>query len=1209
MHSDLIQIAEDSVKGGFFLVLGTLTSTVVAAVSAIIVARLLGPELYGQYALSIVIPQLLFLFAGFGISQGVIKFAASYRAEGKIGKAARIVKYATLARTISGLAFFLFNFAFADLLAGFLLSRPDLGFYVRISSLTIFFQVLSTSATSAFLGLDIVQYSAFTSIIERTSKAIMSVLLVVMGFSVVGALLGHVAGWIVASVFAISTLLIVVRKFTNDDEDSIGLIETAKTLTSYGMPLYWSGIIGGLIPSLQSIILAMFVANIDIGNLKAANNFMALVAIVSVPIATILFPAFSKLNRANTSKIRTFFKFANKYTTLLVIPIATALIIFSREIVQIVYGSTYETAALFLSFSSLLYFLVGFGSLSLSSLFNGLGETRTTLTTTVITLVVLLGLSPILTSTFGVLGLLYALLSASVAGLVYGIHAARSKFRIVFDIKAILKIYAVGLISTIPPLALLQISPLPILVNVIVGGLLYLFIYLSAIPVARAVNRSELERAYEIAEKSKLLSLFIKPLVRYEQAILNLLESTKNQPRFRILNRESAILVAKTVTIVFATIAVFRQDLALLFSDALQSETSSHILVIPFIFLYLVYRKRKMLGASASLQNTSSSKEAKHLSTIIGVLLSIIAIMIYWYGSYAFNPLEYHIFALPIFVAGLTLILFNPQTLRQLIFPIAILYFLTPPPSQLLSNIGATLSIISSEASNILVNLLGVPSTLTSEYGNPTLTIIRPDGAIATFMVDIACSGIYSLIGFLIFGVFIAYIIRDKLWKKIAIFIIGFPLIYLLNILRISTTVLIGYHYGQELALQIFHLLGGWILIFLGTLILLTVSDKILKTRMFVRPQPKCEVPRLQQSANHDFCLNCGRILKAKQPKLSKADIAKITAIGLSVILLFMIQTPVFALADAPPIIVVNTPSGQQYSTGIFPEVPQYNLDFYYRDTVFEERANIDMALVYLYSSRNSSELIWATMEIASSLSRLHTWEKCLITWPITHGYQPKVTQIDLQDVQILNNPPIVGRHFVFKYTSTNQTQAVLYWYETMRFEVNSTSQEKHVKISLIAYPKMSDDLSSLQSQLEAIAMNVADYWQPIRTWSQVSLLLSQNGNQLAAVTSLILFSVIIFGALHWRRENKNNLRTYEKLSISKRQLIDAIHQTGEKNLPTLKNIGVTYRKVAGQRIKEATLLQEITEMEKVGILERIIVNKIDEPTVSWRTRIAFQKK
>jgi exosortase/archaeosortase family protein len=48
--------------------------------------------------------------------------------------------------------------------------------------------------------------------------------------------------------------------------------------------------------------------------------------------------------------------------------------------------------------------------------------------------------------------------------------------------------------------------------------------------------------------------------------------------------------------------------------------------------------------------------------------------------------------------------------------------------------------------------------------------------------VDIACSGIYSLIGFVVFSAFIAYIIRESPKKKLATLLMGIPLIVALNI-------------------------------------------------------------------------------------------------------------------------------------------------------------------------------------------------------------------------------------------------------------------------------------------------------------------------------------------------------------------------------------------------------------------------------------------
>ena len=49
MSEKLTDIAENSVRGGFFLFAGNALSTIILAVGSILIARLLGPEDYGLY--------------------------------------------------------------------------------------------------------------------------------------------------------------------------------------------------------------------------------------------------------------------------------------------------------------------------------------------------------------------------------------------------------------------------------------------------------------------------------------------------------------------------------------------------------------------------------------------------------------------------------------------------------------------------------------------------------------------------------------------------------------------------------------------------------------------------------------------------------------------------------------------------------------------------------------------------------------------------------------------------------------------------------------------------------------------------------------------------------------------------------------------------------------------------------------------------------
>lgn len=678
------------------------------------------------------------------------------------------------------------------------------------------------------------------------------------------------------------------------------------------------------------------------------------------------------------------------------------------------------------------------------------------------------------------------------------------------------------------------------------------------------------------------------------------------KPSFNIFSKDNSSLILKTATILAAVLAIFHQDLTMMVNNALHSESMSYMIAIPFIFSYIIYRKRKMLRAVISIEKQDNPRQLKHLPTIAGILLSTAAILLYWHGSYTFTPLEYHLLALPIFTTGLTLVLFNPQTLRQLAFPLAFLAFLTPPPSEILYGLGSTLSMVSSEGSYALINSLGIPSTLTNEYGNPVIQITRASGTTISFAVDIACSGIYSLIGFLIFAVFVAYIIRDKQWKKLILLLIGFALIYILNIARIATILLIGYHYGEELALQFFHTFGGLTFMFLGTLMLLLFTEKILHTQIFAKPLQKCSACNPSAETDQNFCLICNRILKPERIRFQRTEIIKIVSIFVSVILLISVQTPVFALTEGPAQIIVQTASGEQGNTQLLPQIQGYTLVFAYRDKEFEKIARQDASLIYAYQPLDKRrEPIWVTIEIGSATSMLHSWEFCLISWPISLGQPASVTQLDVKNIQIQQNPPIIARYFAFQWRETNQTQVVLYWFETANFMTNGTTQQKHLKMSLITYPDTPQNITEAEDLLP-FATAITNHWQPIKLWTPISLFLSQNGAYLAAITTALLAPITVLYALEKRKQRKANAKAYKKLAKPNKQIIDAIRETEKNTPPTLDAIATMHKNRTGEPIGKEALLHKLRELEKTDIITGDIANIRDEPTMIWKTQMAI---
>ena len=55
MSDELFNIAENSSLGDFYLISGSVPATLISAIAIIVIAKFLGPEIYRQYALALVV--------------------------------------------------------------------------------------------------------------------------------------------------------------------------------------------------------------------------------------------------------------------------------------------------------------------------------------------------------------------------------------------------------------------------------------------------------------------------------------------------------------------------------------------------------------------------------------------------------------------------------------------------------------------------------------------------------------------------------------------------------------------------------------------------------------------------------------------------------------------------------------------------------------------------------------------------------------------------------------------------------------------------------------------------------------------------------------------------------------------------------------------------------------------------------------------------
>ncbi|MCK4424707.1 hypothetical protein KAU93_03400, partial [Candidatus Bathyarchaeota archaeon] len=289
---------------------------------------------------------------------------------------------------------------------------------------------------------------------------------------------------------------------------------------------------------------------------------------------------------------------------------------------------------------------------------------------------------------------------------------------------------------------------------------------------------------------------------------------------------------------------------------------------------------------------------------------------------------------------------------------------------------------------------------------------------------------------------------------------------------------------------------------------------------------------------------------------------------------------------------------GQEFGAQILPKMQGYTLRFVYRDSEFEKVAQQDAALVYAYLPENESEeMVLTTLEFAKSQSSLHGWEVCLVTWPQTHGYPSAVEQLDLREIQLLQNPPVVAELFTFRYFGEDTVQAILYWREYIFIETAGAFEREFVKISLVAYATDTENFSKTQNLLTPFGQAIANHMLQTKTWSQIIIIVAEHGKTLIALAATLLIAVFAVEAINNRTEKRESLLAYKKLSSERQTIIKAIHKEKEASLNAIAS---AYQKISGKTIQPERLLEKLRQAEQIGLLDRKIISRNEEPVVVW---------
>jgi len=301
----------------------------------ILLARYLGPENYGKYALVVSFCYIFVVIADFGIDTLTIKDVARNHSI-----ADNYVSFSFIVKPILACL----CICILNLLVWILRYPRDILMCMSIFSIHLIFITLSHAISSIFKAFEKMEYSSLIEIINGLVGILLIVILIYSNASLLEIIFSRVVAFFIAFLVAVFILL---KKFSKPSFE-LNLSFIKETLL-HSVPFLTIGIIYVLYFKIDIIMLSKIKGNIYVGwYAPAANDIFFALFLIPRTVTSVMFPVFSRHFGTSLESFRKSTNFTIKILTVLGSATTVGTIFFAPQIIYFIFGKKYENSIIVL---------------------------------------------------------------------------------------------------------------------------------------------------------------------------------------------------------------------------------------------------------------------------------------------------------------------------------------------------------------------------------------------------------------------------------------------------------------------------------------------------------------------------------------------------------------------------------------------------------------------------------------------------------------------------------------------------------------------------------------------------------------------------------------------------------------------------------------------------------------------------------------------
>jgi len=333
-------------RGVFFIILVRTSSATLTFISLFFMTRYLGSEDYGSFSWAIAFVAIFSSLSDLGFSSAHIKRVSEGKDIDQCFSTYVLIKMVLICLMVLIIVFSIWIWM---QVTGDALSENQITLIALIILYQILYSVSGIFSNTFIAKLDIVK-SQVIMLLDPLIRVPLVIIICLTGIGIFGIAYAYIIGSFVMSI----TGIILISKSKFKWKRPLMIRSYAEFAIPYSLVLF----IGILAVNIDIMSIGGFWPPSDVGFYASSVTFVSSLSTIGLSISIVAFPVFSKmhsLGEGKETKIKT--RIAEKFISLLGLPIVVVVILFPTELASILFGTHFSAAGKALPYLAIAAFL------------------------------------------------------------------------------------------------------------------------------------------------------------------------------------------------------------------------------------------------------------------------------------------------------------------------------------------------------------------------------------------------------------------------------------------------------------------------------------------------------------------------------------------------------------------------------------------------------------------------------------------------------------------------------------------------------------------------------------------------------------------------------------------------------------------------------------------------------------------------------------